>query len=138
MQIREFEFKTIFLTIASLALSMSLQLSARGDTEVIATTIMACGPLFSIDANADNKTAAQRAVIVQKNLDNALVAAKNKGPNCVGVVMMNHNPVVTLDHYYIVTADENSAIRNGISQAQLAERWADSIRRCLMNTAMVT
>ncbi len=98
---------------------------------------MACGPLFSIDANADGKTSAERVQIVQRNLDNALVAAKNRTAESVQVRMMNHNPIVTLDNYYLVTADKNSATRNGISQLALAERWAESIRRCLADTAMV-
>ncbi|MFX5634354.1 hypothetical protein ABTE18_21150, partial [Acinetobacter baumannii] len=71
--------KAITLAMASLALSLSLQPSGKADTTTItSTTIMACGPLFSIDCNADGKTAGERARIVQKNLDNALVAAKHR------------------------------------------------------------
>ncbi|PWT98344.1 MAG: hypothetical protein C5B53_06820 [Candidatus Melainabacteria bacterium] len=101
------------------------------------TTIFACGKLFDIQANAAGLTAAERSAIVQKNLDNALVAAKDRSPSCVKVVMMNRNPVVTLDGFYVITADGNSAARAQMSQMQLAEKWADSIRLCLADKAAV-
>lgn len=101
------------------------------------TTIFACGKLFDIQANAAGLTASERSSIVQKNLDNALIAAKNRGPSSVKVVMMNHNPVVTLDGFYVITADGNSAARAQMSQMQLAEKWADSIRLCLSDKAAV-
>ncbi|HEY9683883.1 MAG TPA: hypothetical protein V6C86_20035 [Oculatellaceae cyanobacterium] len=129
--------KAMTLLAVSMAFTLSLQSAATSGTTFETTEIMACGPLFSIDANADGKTAAQRAAIVQKNLDNALVAAKNRNPDVVQVAFQNHNPIVTLDNFYIVTADKNSAIRNGLSQQQLAERWAESIRHCLMDAKMV-
>jgi hypothetical protein len=129
--------KALSLMAVSMAFTLSLQNAAQSGTTIETTEIMACGPLFSIDANADGKTAAQRAAIVQKNLDNALVAAKNRSADSVRVAFQNHNPIVTLDNFYIVTADKNSAIRNGLSQEQLAERWAESIRHCLMDAKMV-
>lgn len=101
------------------------------------TTIFACGKLFDIQANAAGLTAAERASIVQKNLDNALVAAKNRTPSAVKVVMMNRNPVVTLDSYYLITADGNSAARAKMTQMQLAEKWADNIRVCLADKVAV-
>jgi hypothetical protein len=101
------------------------------------TTIFACGKLFDIQANAAGLTADQRCVIVQKNLDNALVAAKNRSPSAVRVSMMNRNPIVTLDGFYIITADGNSAARAQLSQMQLAEKWAESIRICLADQAAV-
>jgi hypothetical protein len=101
------------------------------------TTIFACGKLFDIQANAAGLTAAERSAIVQKNLDNALVAAKNRSPSAVNVVMMNRNPVVTLDGFLIITADGNSAARAQMTQMQLAEKWADCIRLCLSDKAAV-
>lgn len=101
------------------------------------TTIFACGKLFDIQANAAGLTAAERASIVQKNLDNALVAAKNRAPSAVKVVMMNRNPVVTLDSYYLITADGNSAARAQMTQLQLAEKWAENIRVCLADKVAV-
>ena len=101
------------------------------------TVITACGKLFAIDANAAGLTAEQRARIIQRNLDNALISAKHRTPSAVRVVMMNRNPVVALDGYYIATADGNSAARNGMTQLELAEKWAESIRMCLSDTASI-
>ncbi|HEY9714339.1 MAG TPA: hypothetical protein V6C72_12790 [Chroococcales cyanobacterium] len=130
--------RTVSLAAIALAATLSLQPAAKSDTTIATTEIMACGHLFSIDANADHKTAAERARIVQQNLDNALIAAKDRTPGAVQVGFQNNNPIVTLDHFYIVTADKNSAIRAGISQEELAERWASSIRHCLSDSSMVS
>ena len=123
MNNRKINLKSLSTTAVAVAISFSFQQSARGDTTVETTKIMACGPLFSIDANADHKTAALRASIVQRNLDSALVASKNRGPSAVRVSIQNNNPIVTLDNFYIVTADKNSAVRAGVSQNELAEQW---------------
>lgn len=101
------------------------------------TVISACGKLFAIDSNAAGLTAEERASIVQKNLDNALIAAKHRTPDAVRVSMMNRNPVVTVDNFYIVTADGNSATRAGMTQLQLAQKWADSIRFCLADAGAI-
>lgn len=127
------KFRTSMFLGAMMALSVALPQMA-GAQEVVAartTVITACGKLFSIDSNAANLTPEQRAQIVQKNLDNALIAAKHHTPDAVRVGMMNRNPIVTLDGFYIVTADANSAERNGMTQLQLAQKWADSIRFCM-------
>ncbi len=111
---------------------------SRADTMAVSTTtIFACGKLFSLEANAAGMDAVQRASIVQKNLDNALIAAKDRTPAAVRVTMMNHNPIVILDNYYIVTADGNSAARAGLTQLELAEKWANSIRSCLTDKVAV-
>jgi hypothetical protein len=111
---------------------------AEDVTVTTTTTIFACGKLFDIQANAAGLTAEQRAAIVQKNLDNALIAARNRTPETVQVAMMRDNPVVVFDGYYIVTADGNSAARSGMTQTQLAQKWADSLRHCLADKEAVT
>lgn len=100
-------------------------------------TIHLCGDLFELEANADKLTASQRAVIVQKNLDNALIKAKNRTPSAVQVSVENRHPVVKLDGYHIVTADANSAKRKNMTMMELAEMWADSIRHCLADDKAV-
>ena len=131
------------LTAASFALPYMVK--AHDVVETRTTIIGACGKLFSIDSDAAGMTAQERAAIVQRNLDNALVAAKNRNPDCVKVQMMNNNPIVTVDHFYIVTADGNSAARANMTQLDLAQKWADSIKFCLADakamdkyTAMLT
>jgi hypothetical protein len=101
------------------------------------TTISLCGHLFDIDSNAAGLTAQQRAHIVQQNLDNALIAAKDRTASAVRVEVANSNPIVTLDHFMVVTADGNSASRSNITQMELAEKWAKSIRICLADSDAV-
>lgn len=101
------------------------------------TVITACDAMFNIDSNAAGLTAKQRATIVQCNLDNALIESLDRRPSAVRVEVVNRNPVVTLNHRHIVTADDNSAKRSGMTRMQLAEKWADSIRGCLANSAAI-
>src|SRR4029077_1875388 len=96
-----------------------------------ATVMGACGKLFDVDANAAGITAQERAAIIQKNLDSAIIHAKNRTPSAVNVMVVNRNPVVTLDGFHIATADGNSAARHRTTQMQLAQEWANSIKFCL-------
>src|SRR5579883_3052114 len=100
-----------------------------------ASVMGACGKLFDVDANAAGLTAQERAAAIQKNLDYAIIHAKNRGPNAVDVVTINNNPVVVLDGFPIATADGNSATRHRLTQMQLARQWADSIKLCLADAA---
>lgn len=113
-----------------------------GADEVTVTetaTVRLCGPLFSIDSNADKMTAVQRVKIIQGNLDRALIETTltQRAPSFVAVKMKNRNPVVELDAHHIATADGNSAKRAGMSQIELAEKWADSIKKCLADSKAV-
>jgi hypothetical protein len=93
--------------------------------------------LFEIDSNADLMTAARRVEIIQKRLDNALINARDLSPSAVRVGIVKRNPIVTLDNFMIATADGNSAKRNRITQMELAEKWADSLRMCLADSAAI-
>jgi hypothetical protein len=108
------------------------------DTIVEQTTIMTACRLFSIDSNAGLLTASQRVQKIQVRLDNALVAARDLTPSAVRVKMVGGNPVVTLDNYMIATADGNSATRNSMTQIELAQKWADSLRMCLSDSGAIT
>jgi hypothetical protein len=115
-----------------------LPAAISADTFVTQTTLItACGKLFELDSNAAGLTAQQRAKIVQRNLDDALIAAKDRSPSAVRVEIINRNPVVTLDYRHIVTADGNSAVRNSLTQMELAQKWADNIRVCLADASAV-
>ncbi|MDZ4837296.1 MAG: hypothetical protein SGJ27_26215 [Candidatus Melainabacteria bacterium] len=100
-------------------------------------TVRLCGDLFEIEANADRITAAQRARIIQKNLDDALIKAMDRRPDAVTVRIKNRLPVVELNGYHIATADQNSAIRKHMTEMELAEEWASSIRDCLSDSAAI-
>lgn len=129
--------KLVVGILTALSLAIPTMANAQNVLASRTTVISACGKLFAIDSNAAGLTAEERASIVQKNLDNALIAAKHRSPDAVRVSMMNRNPVVTVDNFYIVTADGNSAARAGMSQMQLAQKWADSIRFCLADAAAI-
>lgn len=124
-----------YVLLGTLGLAATTTISiAQGELRSSTTMITACGELFAIDSNAANLTAAQRAEIIQKRLDAALLATKLRVPDAVAVQIMNRNPVVTLDNMLIATADGNSAARARMSQMELAQKWADSIRACLAHT----
>lgn len=120
-------------------LAMSLMPMALAADAIVAKTavVSLCGKLFEIDANAAGMTAEERARIVQKNLDNALINAKNRTPAAVKVEISNRNPIVTLDGFHIVTADGNSAARHQTTQMALAQKWADSIAFCLADASAI-
>ncbi|HEY9792720.1 MAG TPA: hypothetical protein V6D22_20125 [Candidatus Obscuribacterales bacterium] len=124
------------LTLGSVAMSQTATTSTSFVAET-ASVMGACGKLFDVDANAAGMTAQERAAIIQKNLDYALIHAHNRAPNAVAVVIVNRNPVVTLDGFHIATADGNSAARHGISQLDLANEWASKIKFCLADAAAI-
>lgn len=121
------------MTAVSVAILGMAQIPAAvsADTVVSKTTVMTACRLFDIDSNAGLLTPEQRVQIIQNRLDRALVNAKDLRPQAVTVREVNRNPVVLLDSQLIATADGNSADRNQMTQLQLAEKWADSIRMCL-------
>lgn len=114
-------------------------LASQADNLLVKETrsIHLCGDLFEIEANADRMSAAERAKIIQKNLDDALIKALDRSPDSVTVRVKNKQPVVELNGYHIATADSNSAIRKGMTQMQLANEWAQSIRECLADQTSV-
>ena len=130
--------KVLFGVITAATLVMGPVAISQTSTTYLAETASvmgACGKLFDIDANAAGMTASERAAIIQKNLDNAIIRAKVRAPSAVNVLVVNRNPVVTLDGFHIATADGNSAARHRTTQMQLAQEWADKIRFCLADAA---
>jgi hypothetical protein len=132
------------LTALSLVMGPSAFSQTATTTSIItdsttecASVLGACGKLFDVDANAAGISAPERAALIQKNLDNAIIHAHNRTPAAVNVVMSNNNPVVTLDGFEIATADGNSATRHGVTQVALAESWANKVRMCLADAAGV-
>ena len=128
----------VFGVITALSIAtMPLALSQSTYLAETASVMGACGKLFDVDANAAGLTAQERAAAIQKNLDYAIVHAHNRTPSAVQVAVVNRNPVVTLDGFHIATADGNSAARNRMTQMQLAEKWANSIKFCLADAAAI-
>ncbi|HEY9777632.1 MAG TPA: hypothetical protein V6C81_27965 [Planktothrix sp.] len=74
---------------------------------------------------------------VQNNLDNALVATKDRSPNAVSVVYAKGMPVVTLGGFQVATIDAASAKAANTSPALLAKQWADALRSSMQDQASV-
>ncbi len=79
----------------------------------------------------------QRAETIQKNLDNALVAAKDRSAGAVSIVYVKGVPVITLGGYQVVTVDGDNARLAGTTPAVLAQRWADALKRSLGDQSSV-
>ncbi len=88
-------------------------------------------------STAGTLTGAQRAETIQQNLDNALVASKDKSPGAVNIEYVKGLPVITLGGYQVITVDGASAKSAGTSPALLAQRWADALRNALKDQASV-
>lgn len=82
-------------------------------------------------------TVADRASTIQKNIDNALVAATNKSPSAVGVTYVKGLPVVTLGGFYVTTVDSATAKAAGTTPSVLAQRWSNALKTSLKNEAAV-
>jgi hypothetical protein len=93
--------------------------------------------VFSIPVGSGKMTAQGRADIVQRNLDNALVAAKDRSPSSVKVVYVKGLPVITVGGFQIVTVDTASARADHTTPAALAGQWAGGIRSSLRNSTSV-
>ena len=114
----------------SIALSPLAAMAADNDVHVAGQAI------FSVPA-AGGLTADKRAAAVQQNLDNALVAAKDRGPSSVNITYVKGVPVITRGGYQVVTVDSASAKSTGSSPALLAKKWADSLRESLRDQASI-
>lgn len=90
---------------------------------------------FKILSSAEGFSPDQRAWQTQDALDNALVLSRNCSPDVVTVGKMNGAFVVMLDGRKVATADSGSANLEGITPEQLANKWADSIRNFLSDSA---
>lgn len=123
-------------TVAS-ALVLS-QLIAMSPLAVLAAEVRFAGhPVMENLAGSGSLTADARAEQAQQNLDNALVAAKDRTPGAVNITYVKGLPVITLGGYQVITVDAASAKASGVSPAVLAQRWADNIRNSLRDQAAV-
>ena len=93
--------------------------------------------VFSIPTPAGQFTAEERNLIVERNLNNALVASRDRSPGAVSIEIVNHLPVIRLDGKHIVTVDTVLAAYNHTSCDKLAFKWADNMRHVLSDSARV-
>lgn len=80
----------------------------------------------------------KRAETVQNNLDNALVASKDRSPSAVNITYVKGLPVITLGGYQVVTVDSASAKAAGSTPAVLAGKWAGALRESLADQSSVS
>lgn len=113
----------------SLALIPLPVLAADGSVRIAGQTV------FLNKAASGGMTAEARAEVIQRNLDNALVAAKDRSPAAVNIVYVKGLPVITLGGYQVVTVDAANAKAAGTTPALLAQRWADALRNSLADSA---
>jgi hypothetical protein len=131
-----YRFSITKRTVAS-ALVLS-QILCMTPLAVLAADVRFAGhPVMTNIAGAGSQSGDARAEQVQQNLDNALVAAKDRTPASVNITYVKGLPVITLGGYQVITVDAASAKANGTSPAVLAGRWADSLRNSLRDQASV-
>ncbi len=124
-------------SILALFLSQSLScisLPALADTGYIK---IAGQSVFSIISPAGTTAASKRAQTIQDNLDNALVAAKDRTPATVNIAYVKGSPIITLGGYQVATIQAADATAAHTTPALLANQWADKIRHALVDQASI-
>lgn len=134
--IRNFSFKKSLVTTA-LIVSQAFYLTPLPVFAQDSTVRLAGQAVITNVATTGTITGAKRAETVQQNLDNALVAAKDKSPGAVNIEYVKGLPVITLGGYQVVTVDSASAKAANTTPPLLAQRWADALRNALKDQASV-
>lgn len=129
--IKAYCLTTTLLLSQTLAIAPFAAYAADGDVRIAGQTV------FTTQVGADGGSVGQRAESIQNNLDNALVAAQDKGPNAVSITYVRGVPVITLGGYQVVTVSGADAQAGHGTPAQVAQQWADSLRRSLSNRGAV-
>lgn len=93
--------------------------------------------VFTIQAAAGGFTPLERTIIVEKNINNALMGARDHSPASVEIIMINQLPVIRVDGKHVVTVTSECARFAGTTMEALAAEWAHNIRSVLAQTAMV-
>lgn len=94
-------------------------------------------PVITSKVSVGGMSPDARAEVIQKNLDNALVASKDRSPASVNITYVKGSPVITLGGYKIVEVDTGNAKAYGTTPALLAKKWADALRNSLVDQASV-
>ncbi|MBI4534416.1 MAG: hypothetical protein HY711_10775 [Candidatus Melainabacteria bacterium] len=88
-------------------------------------------------ASSSGMSTEARTEAIQRNLDNAIVATKDRSPSQVNIVYVKGLPVVTLGGYQVVTVDAANAKAANTTPALLAQRWANALRDSLRDRASI-
>lgn len=93
--------------------------------------------VFGITAWAGGFTAEERTIIIEKNLNNALLGSKDRSPSAVEIVTINKLPVIRVGGKHVLTVDTNLAKMYGTSTQELASRWCSNLKSVLMDRTKV-
>ncbi|MBX9686631.1 MAG: hypothetical protein K2X27_08005 [Candidatus Obscuribacterales bacterium] len=125
------------LLILALALSQTLVMSPLAVMAADGAIRIAGNTVFENKVASGGMSVGQRAETIQKNLDNALVAAKDRSASAVSIVYVKGVPVITLGGYQVCTVDADNARLAGVTPAVLAQRWADALKKSLSDQSSV-
>lgn len=93
--------------------------------------------VFTIRADAGGFTAEERSIIIERNLNNALIGSKDRSPLAVEIVVINHLPVIRLGGKHVLTIDTNLAALHNTTCTALADEWAGNLKHALSDSAKV-
>jgi predicted Zn-dependent protease len=110
----------------------------KGEVSVTPNAVRVAGDqVFVMQAPAGGFTAHERALIVERNINNALMSTTDRSPNTVEIVPINNLPVIRIAGKHVVTIDSNSAKVAGTTMTALAEQWAGNMKAVLAKTDQV-
>jgi hypothetical protein len=125
-------------TVVALALTLGLSLAVLPLAALADGSIRIAGnPIFENKVASGGMSVEQRAESIQRNLDNALVAAKDRSASSVSIVYVKGIPVITLGGYQVCTVDGDNARLAGVTPAVLASRWSDSLKKALADRSSI-
>ncbi len=93
--------------------------------------------IYSVTTPVGGVSPEQRAATIQRNLDNALVASKDRSAAAVKIVYVKGTPVVTLGGFQVLTIDPAAASSSSTTPALLAQSFADSLKQALADSASI-
>lgn len=118
-------------TVIALALTLGQTLLMSPAAQADGAVRIAGNTIFENKVATGGMSVEQRAESIQKNVDNALVAAKDRSASSVSIVYVKGIPVITLGGYQVCTVDGDNARLAGVTPAVLAQKWADSLKKAL-------
>jgi hypothetical protein len=124
------------LAVGFVVMAQSLALVPQA---VLAQSVRVAGQqIFSVNTGTSSLSPNKRAEAIQSNLDNAIMATKDKSSQAVSIIYVNGLPVITLAGYQICTVDGADAKAANTTPALLAEKWSDALRKLMNDKASIS
>jgi len=110
----------------------------KGQVSVAPNAVHVAGEeVFNIQAPAGGFSAQERAIIVERNINNALAETPDRSPDSVQIVPINGLPVIRIGGKHVVTIDSRTAQLAGTSMLSVAQAWAGNLRTALADKVKV-